>query len=194
MHTLKCYTALDPKELHSGPITRVRFAATGLVFGMTNPILLAKRHSLKNTLATASMDGTIRLYDTVTSKQTQVLTVGCPVSSIEFSKNSKYILSCSADSIGRLWDLSTGQVRVQYHGAMQAMGNTTLNFSQSETLVIGADENSYAILLWDAVSGKIVKKLVGQAGKTRAFAVSPTRNMFVSCSDDGKAKVWECLS
>lgn len=139
------------------------------------------------------MDGTIRVYDTVTSKQVQVLTIGCPVSSIEFSKNSKYILSCSADSIGRLWDLSTGQVRVQYHGAMQAMGNTTFNFSQSETLIIGADENSYAIMLWDAVSGKVVKKLAGQSGKTRAFAVSPTRDMFVSCSDDGKAKVWECL-
>jgi WD40 repeat protein len=139
------------------------------------------------------MDGTIRVYDTVTSKQLKVLTVGCPVSSIAFSKNSAYILSCSADSIGRLWDWASGTVKVEYRGAVQATGGTALAFSESEDLVIGPDESSFGIAIWDAVNGTLLKKMAGHAGKIRALAVAPTRDVFVTCSEDSKAKLWESL-
>ena len=66
-----------------------------------------------------------------------------------------------------------------------------MNFTYNEDFVIGSDENSYGIVLWDARNGTFLKKILGHSGRIRKFASSPVNDGFVSCSEDAKAKYWD---
>lgn len=104
IHTLKCY--IPPKEAdhHQAGITRVRYAP------------------LANVFASSSIDGTIKIYDGVSSRCLNTIDKahnGSAVTGIEFSKSGKYLLSTGNDNMGVLWDLTSGQVIVKYSGGTQ---------------------------------------------------------------------------
>jgi WD40 repeat protein len=49
------------------------------------------------------------------------LLISNPVTGIQFSRNGKYLLSYSQDSIGRLWDIGSSKVLQEYTGASQSV-------------------------------------------------------------------------
>ncbi len=70
-------------------------------------------------------------------------------------------------------------------------GQTSMNFTFNEDYVVGGEENSFGIVIWDARNGTFLKKLLGHSGKIRSFAASPTSDAFVSASEDSRVKYWD---
>jgi WD40 repeat protein len=70
-----------------------------------------------NTLASASKDGTIRLWDLPIGNEKQRLEgYSSPVNALAFSPDGKILVSASDDSTIRLWDLTTGDERQRLEG------------------------------------------------------------------------------
>jgi cleavage stimulation factor subunit 1 len=104
IHSIRCFIPSNPKDLHESGITRVRYAPMGNIF------------------ASSSHDGSIKVYDGVSS--TCISTIqkahsGASVTHIEFSKSGKYILSSGLDSIGKVWDITSGKVVTEFKGCFQ---------------------------------------------------------------------------
>lgn len=116
IHTLKCYIALDH---HTSGVTRVRYSPGAASF------------------ASSSHDGTVKIYDAVTSSCitashlgkklpiTGVRTItahgGLPVTSVEFNRSGTQMLTTGHDNIGRLWDVSSAKEIMTYKGAQQGV-------------------------------------------------------------------------
>lgn len=92
INTLQCFTTTGA-ETHDDCITFARFSANSEYF------------------VTASEDGDIRVWDTVSGECVRSI-VGAhgkwPVNCVQISKNGNFILSAGSDSLGKLWDLGTG--------------------------------------------------------------------------------------
>lgn len=104
IQTMKCFIPSAPSDHHKGGITKVRYAPNG------------------STFASCSIDGSIKIYDTVNGKCVNTIQKahgGASVIGIEYSKSSNYLLSTGLDSKAYLWDLSSGKVLVTYSGALQ---------------------------------------------------------------------------
>lgn len=90
-------------------------------------------------------------------------------------------------SDARLWDLKTGRERMSFspHGAV-----ASANFSPDNTLLVtGSWDNSAKI--WDARTGKSIKKLEGgHTAFVNTAVFSPDGQFVLTASDDGTAKRW----
>ena len=64
-----------------------------------------------NTLATASSDKTVRLWDPFTGEQKHALTGTNWILSIAFSPDGKTLASGSSDGVVQLWDPLTGELK-----------------------------------------------------------------------------------
>jgi len=70
-------------------------------------------------IITGSEDGSIRIYDTVSSQLINIIRnahSGTPISSVTLTRSGRYLLSGGKDGWGRLWDMSNGACIVQYGG------------------------------------------------------------------------------
>lgn len=104
IQTMKVYIPPSAADQHQGPITKVRYAPSGATF------------------ASCSVDGSIKIYDTVSGKCINTIAKahdGASIIGITFSKSSVYLLSTGLDSKGKLWDMTTGKVICTYEGALQ---------------------------------------------------------------------------
>ncbi|KAH6559934.1 hypothetical protein BASA50_009024 [Batrachochytrium salamandrivorans] len=175
IHTMRCFIPSNPADHHSGGIIKVAYSPLGTNF------------------ATCSQDGSIKLYDTVSSRCINTIPNahgGSPVTSVLFSKNSKYLLSAGMDSIGRLWDMTSGKVLVQYTGASLQTDKTDLIFTHNEEYVVGADDESSSLVLWDARTGALLTKLGGHTKQLLAIASSPVDAGVMTASNDFRARYW----
>jgi cleavage stimulation factor subunit 1 len=70
--------------------------------------------------ATASIDGTVKIWDSVSSQCVRTLSKvhggGMAVSSVRWTRNEKYLLTAGMDSCLRLWDVANGQLVMTYKG------------------------------------------------------------------------------
>ncbi|KAJ3414331.1 hypothetical protein HDV05_006699 [Chytridiales sp. JEL 0842] len=176
VNTFKCYIPNMPSDTTRGAINKVRFAPKGNMF------------------VTGGTDGSIKLFDTVSSKVTNTIPSAhsdASISSLEFSKNGKYILSAGQDSRPRLWDIVAGKVLHTFEGTNHISNHIEAVFSFNDDYVISTDEINNTIVLWDVRTGAMLKKYIGgQQALVRGTAASPVDYGFITCSDDCRARYY----
>ncbi|EPZ33716.1 WD40 repeat-like protein [Rozella allomycis CSF55] len=174
--TITSFVPLDSSRNHKGPITSVRFGPNGRLF------------------VTSGEDGSIRIWDGVNMRCERVIEGahnGHEVCSVRISKNGKYLLSSGKDSEPKLWDLGSGKVIQKYIGATQNNFPIQVAFDYAEDFVLGGDEPSSSIFVWDTKTGEVVKKLSGHNSVASYIASSPVEGCFISCSEDHRARYWK---
>ncbi len=138
------------------------------------------------TLASASYDKTIRLWDRATGKETAVLTGHTEaVYDIAFSPDGRTLASGSADRTIRLWDRTTGKETTVFSGHSGGVGGVV--FSPDGRTLASASEDE-TIRLWDLAIGKEMAVFVARA---RSVAFSPEGRVLVSGSDDNTIRLWD---
>src|SRR6476469_9788759 len=111
------------------------------------------------TLASASIDKTIKLWDVATGKLIHTLTGHQSwVESFTFSPDGKTLASGSSDKTIKLWDVVTGKlIRALTDGKNCVL---SIAFSPNgKTLAVGSFDNK--IILWDLAAGQIFASLRG---------------------------------
>jgi WD40 repeat protein len=141
------------------------------------------------TLASASSDNTIKLWDASTGKPITTLTGHSDaVNGVAWNPDGKTLASASSDNTIKLWDASTGKLIKTLTGHSDAVNGVAWN-PDGKTLASASSDNT--IKLWDASTGKPIKTLTGHSYAVIDVAWNPDGKTLASASRDKTIKLWD---
>lgn len=146
----------------------------------------------KNTLATASMDGHIKIWDGEDGREilkfnghTQAVR-GCA-----FSPDGKSIASTSSDGTIRIWDVSTGREIICLTGHKLAARRCAFS-PDNRTLITSSPDCS--LKLWDISTGLEKRTMLGHSRVVWGCDFSPDGKLVSSSSEDNTIKLWDAMT
>ena len=144
------------------------------------------------TLATASDDRTVRLWDADTGKLRRTLKGHTgPVNSVAFSSDSGTVATASDDRTVRLWDARTGKPGKTLTGH-KGQVNAVAFSPNGNTLASGSWDRT--AILWDATTGERRRTLSGHKDQVLSVAFSPHSQTLATASADTTARLWNVTS
>jgi uncharacterized protein with WD repeat len=143
------------------------------------------------TLASGSMDNTIKLWDVATGRNIATLDEHTHlVYSVAFTSDGKILASGTRDGI-KLWDVATAKNTTTFGGRTDTVHSVA--FSPDGTTLASGHFGSN-IKLWNVASGKGTATFTGHAGPVFAVTFSPDGKTLASGSDDRTVKLWDVAS
>jgi WD40 repeat protein len=144
-------------------------------------------------LATASKDGTARLWDLVTGKQLRNLVGHSPVVGVAFSPDGRMLATASEDRRARVYvpvpPSHLARTLTGHDGPVVGVA-----FSPDGRLLATASEDKTA-RVWDPVTGKHLRTLTGHDGPVVGVAFSPDGRLLATVGGgDRTARVWDTAS
>ncbi|KAK3339692.1 Pfs, NACHT and WD domain protein [Lasiosphaeria hispida] len=141
------------------------------------------------TLASASDDTTIRLWDAATGAYRQALKVHSDhVLAVAFSSDGKILASASADKTILFWNVATGIYRQTLKGHNGSVRTVAFS-SDGKTLASGSADKT--IRLWDAATGTYRQTLKGHSDSVYTVAFSSDSKTLASASTDKTIQLWD---
>ncbi|KAK1186431.1 trypsin-like peptidase domain-containing protein [Streptomyces sp. NBS 14/10] len=155
---------------HTGPVNSLAYSPDG------------------KTLATASDDKTVRLWDVDTGKVRRILAGHTgPVRSVAFSPDGRTLATGGFDSTVRLWDLNTNKPRRVFKNSNPIY---SLAFSPNGKTLATGDYNG-TLRLWNTNTGELRRTLTGHTGTVYSIAFSPDGKTLATGSFDKTARLWD---
>jgi WD40 repeat protein len=140
-------------------------------------------------LATASQDGTARLWDAASGEPlSQPLAHSHIVSTACFSPDGRWLATASFDKTVRIWDAFTGGPvgkPLRHRGYVRRVA-----FGPESLRVVTASEDGTA-RVWDAATGEAVTEPMQHGGIVWSAQFSPDGQRVVTAAADGTARIWE---
>lgn len=141
------------------------------------------------TLATASTDATVKLWDAATRTVRATLKGHtAPVEAIAFAPDGQTLASASWDRTVRLWDVATGRLKKTLEGHAGTVFAVAFA-PDGQTLASGSADKS--IKLWNLATGKEVTALEGHQGAVRCVAFAPHGKLLASGGADRMVAIWD---
>jgi Tol biopolymer transport system component/Ethanolamine utilization protein EutJ (predicted chaperonin) len=139
------------------------------------------------TLATASNDQTVKLWDVHSGQVTKTLTGHTGhVNGVAFSPDGKTVATTSDDQTVKLWDPTTGANTKTLTGHTGYVNGVA--FSPDGTTLATAG-NDRAVMLW-GLAGGLNTSLPAAAEKVLGVAFSPDGTILATSRADGSTKLW----
>jgi WD40 repeat protein/tetratricopeptide (TPR) repeat protein len=143
-------------------------------------------------LATASWDGTVKVWDAISGKELFSLSGHtAEVLSVAFSPDGKRLATASDDRTAKVWDAISGKELFSLSGHTGGVYGVAFS-SDGKRLATASDDKTAKV--WNPYSGKELFTLYGHAGGVYGVAFSPDGTRLATASDDKTAKVWEANS
>jgi WD40 repeat protein len=149
----------------------------GVAFNPRNP-----------SIATASADGTARIWRLVHSSENVALQ-GSAYGTAAFSPDGRQVLSASGKDMAGLWDAASGALIRVFKGHTASVRHAS--FSPDGTRVATASLD-HSARVWDTATGNQLQMLPGHAGKLTDIEFSPPDGKrLVTASEDQTARIWD---
>ncbi|MEH1814775.1 MAG: AAA-like domain-containing protein [Nostoc sp.] len=140
------------------------------------------------TLASASGDNTIKLWNRDTGKEISTLSGHSSwVFSVVFSPDGKTLASASGDKTIKLWNRDTGKEISTLSGHSDWV-NSVVFSPDGKTLASASGDNT--IKLWNRDTGKEISTLTGHSDRVYSVVFSPDGKTLASASRDNTIKLW----
>lgn len=140
-------------------------------------------------LASASHDGTARLWDVAKRLERNVFHVGAqdhfPLS-VAFSRDSRLLAAGCSDHTVKLWNVDTGKEQATLRGHSDSVESVAF----SPTTDVLASAASGEVFIWEAPTGKRIAKLE-TGGKYDKVAFSPDGKTLVSAGFGIAIEIWD---
>ncbi len=165
----------------------------GTLRGHTNGVTAVTASPDGKTFATASGDGTVKLWDTANGKELRTLGErGAPVWNVSFNADGTKLASAGEDGVARIWDLSkcsaqecpSLEIKVSDAPVWSAV------FFPDEEWIATASEDG-KIRIWQTADGANILTLEGHKSSVNSLAVSPDGFALLSASADQTARLWD---
>jgi len=133
---------------------------------------------------------TITLYEADSGRQRRVLT-GYDALQFEFSEDSKFIVSGSADNGIKVWNVESGwSIQSQER---HAGGITSVTFAPDGKRVASAGRDQ-VIKIWDASSAQLIRTFDEQSGEVQILAFDARGMTIASGGYDTAIRLWDVES
>jgi WD40 repeat protein len=140
------------------------------------------------TLASASADRTVRLWDTKTKREIATLNGHVNIiNSVAFSPDSKTLASASQDKTIRLWDVREMKEIIKLEEHTDAVNSVAFS-PDGKTLVSASNDET--IKLWDIQTKREIATLKGHERLVNFVAFSPEGKTLASAGDDKTIRLW----
>jgi WD40 repeat protein len=142
------------------------------------------------TLATASDDGTVMVWDGETGLRSAILGKqgGPVVGSVAFAPDGRLLASGSGSDV-KLWDTSSHSELAtpkQHTGTVQSVA---FSVPDGRWLISGSDDETIGV--WDVANGKKSAPLRGHSGSVYSLTFSPDGKILASGSTDKTIRFWD---
>lgn len=108
-----------------------------------------------------------------------------------YSPDGRHLATASQDSTIKLWDTSTGQLRLTLTGHTSEVGHVAFS-PDGKLLASCGDEHS--IRLCDAASGRELGTLTGHTDAVSEVVFSPDGSLLASGGEDAVVKFWDVIT
>jgi WD40 repeat protein len=143
-------------------------------------------------LASETPDGTIKVWDTATGRETLTLTGHTGhITNLAFSPDGHRLASTSHDKTVKVWDAATGQQTLTLTGHTGPFRSLAFCFD-GHRLAFAGDDGT--IKVWDTATGRETLTLTrprSPDGFVARVALSPNGQRLASETPDGTIKVWD---
>ncbi|MEL6554611.1 MAG: hypothetical protein AAFQ63_14255 [Cyanobacteria bacterium J06621_11] len=162
---------LNRLEGHSDSVRAVQFSRDGDI------------------LATASEDGTAKLWNTADGRLLHTLEGHSEwwVYDVQFSRDGDTLATASGDGTAKLWSTADGKLLHTFEGHNNAV--TAIQFSRDGDTLATASEDGTA-KLWSTAEDRLIATLEGHSDWVAAIQFSPDDHILATVSQDGTAKLW----
>ncbi len=137
------------------------------------------------TIATASSDGTARLWTLNGQLLQEFKGHQGIVRSVSFSPDGKTIATASSDGTARLWTLD-GQMLQEFKGHQGIVRSVSFS-PDGKTIATASDDRTAR--LW-TLDGQLLQELKGHQGEIISVSFSPDGKTIATASSDGTARLW----
>jgi WD40 repeat protein len=145
-------------------------------------------------LASGGSDHWVRLWDARTGKQVRALGRHEDVVwSVAFSPDGKHVASAGRrDGLVHLWDVSTGEPVYRFGRAHKGGISRIAWSADGKQLVSAGGSFDPALHLWDAMSGKLLRRLEGHQNLVDGLGLSADGRWAASAAaGDGVLRLWD---
>jgi WD40 repeat protein len=142
-------------------------------------------------VASASEDGTIKLWEAGTHRELRTLRASSAVNAVAFSPDGRTLGAGGGDNVVTLWDVRSGVELRTLSGHTRPV--SSLAFSPDGRILASASAD-HLIKLWSVASGSELRTLAGHRDAVKSVAFSPDGRTLASGSVDRSIVLWEVAS
>lgn len=140
-------------------------------------------------LATASHDGTIRLWNIGAGQELMTLTGHTDaINAIDYSPDGTYLATASYDGTAKIWEVASGQAMLNLAGHHDWLSDVVFSADGMRLATASFDGTAK---IWDVSSGQLLQTMVGHSDIIWSVSFSPNGEYLATASEDMTAKVWD---
>lgn len=132
-------------------------------------------------------DGTMRIWDIVTSRQTDVFNLNTSIRALAVNR-SQVRMAVSLEGQMRIWDIQ-GSAEIKRLIGHQARVSAVVYHPDGQRILSGSFDKT--LILWNAGDASVIRSYEGHEGSVVALAFNTAGDRFISGASDRTARIWD---